>query len=252
MYSSSISLTSALDGSGWLTTCTCRFHPGNENRYPLYRRLGGSVWTGAKNIVTLGFDPRTFQRVVSLYGHMLIRFSVLQITHTVTRWNLAHLMRYVLCNLVLTTAPVRRLRHPCDGSNFWPVSVLSYATFRDHHLRKGLNSFAKKQTIPVETQHNILDSTEFVSPVFILRATITSELRIQTSESDCRSQNPLMLQPKWWYSEKQTQINARAPKPYKNVVTNPLTIFHGNSWGPFRCGGYVYHIVWNFYAHLRT
>ena len=41
MYSCTISLTSALDGGGWLTPRPGRFAPGKDITYPLYRRLGG-------------------------------------------------------------------------------------------------------------------------------------------------------------------------------------------------------------------
>jgi hypothetical protein len=40
-YSSTLSLTSALDGGGWLTLRPSRFTPGKETTYPLYRRPGG-------------------------------------------------------------------------------------------------------------------------------------------------------------------------------------------------------------------
>jgi hypothetical protein len=40
-YSSTLSLTSALIGGGWSTPHPGCFTPGKENRYPLYRRLGG-------------------------------------------------------------------------------------------------------------------------------------------------------------------------------------------------------------------
>ena len=40
-YSCTLSLTSALDGSGWSTPRPDRFTPGKETWYPLYRRLGG-------------------------------------------------------------------------------------------------------------------------------------------------------------------------------------------------------------------
>ena len=40
MYTSSLSITSALDGGGWSTPRPGRFNPG-KTRYPLYRRLGG-------------------------------------------------------------------------------------------------------------------------------------------------------------------------------------------------------------------
>jgi hypothetical protein len=40
-YNSTLSLTSALDGGGWLTPCPDRFTPRKEMRYPLCRRLSG-------------------------------------------------------------------------------------------------------------------------------------------------------------------------------------------------------------------
>jgi hypothetical protein len=40
MYSSTLSLTLALDEGGWSIPRPDRFTPGKETRYPLYRRLG--------------------------------------------------------------------------------------------------------------------------------------------------------------------------------------------------------------------
>jgi hypothetical protein len=40
MYTSILSLTSALDGRGWLTKRLGRFAPGKEARYPLFKRVG--------------------------------------------------------------------------------------------------------------------------------------------------------------------------------------------------------------------
>ena len=42
MYNCTHSLTSALDGGGWLAPRPGQFTPGKEARYPLYWRLGGS------------------------------------------------------------------------------------------------------------------------------------------------------------------------------------------------------------------
>ena len=39
-YSPTLSLSSALDVGGWSMPCPGRFTPGNETRYPFYRRLG--------------------------------------------------------------------------------------------------------------------------------------------------------------------------------------------------------------------
>ena len=41
IYSSTVSLTSALDRGGWSIPRLGRFSAGKETRYPMYRRLGG-------------------------------------------------------------------------------------------------------------------------------------------------------------------------------------------------------------------
>ena len=48
--SSTLSLTSALDGGGWLTP----LYPREKTRHPLYRRLGAPVWTDAENFAPTG------------------------------------------------------------------------------------------------------------------------------------------------------------------------------------------------------
>ena len=69
-YSSTLSLTSALDGGGWSTPRPGRFTLG-KTRYPLHRRLGGPQVRsgGVRKISPLsGFDPRTVQPVASRYN----------------------------------------------------------------------------------------------------------------------------------------------------------------------------------------
>ena len=69
-YSSTISLTSALDGHGWLTPRPGRFTLGKEIRYPLYRRpcrpqgLSGRV---RKVTPPPGYDPLTINPITSRY-----------------------------------------------------------------------------------------------------------------------------------------------------------------------------------------
>ena len=53
MYSSTLSLTSALDAVGGQRHAPAALPPG-KTRYPLYRRLGGPVWTGAENLISTG------------------------------------------------------------------------------------------------------------------------------------------------------------------------------------------------------
>jgi hypothetical protein len=68
-----LSLTSALDGGGWLTPRPGCFTPGKETRYPLYRRLGGpqgrsrGVW---KISPLPGFDPRIVRPEQSRYTEL--------------------------------------------------------------------------------------------------------------------------------------------------------------------------------------
>jgi hypothetical protein len=69
MYSSTLSLTSALDGVGSQRHAPASLPPG-KTRYPLYRRLGGPQGRSGrvrKISPTPGFDPRTVQPVASLY-----------------------------------------------------------------------------------------------------------------------------------------------------------------------------------------
>ena len=56
MYSSTLSLTSALERDGWLTPRPGRFTPGKESRYALL--APGLVWTGAENPAPPEFDPQ--------------------------------------------------------------------------------------------------------------------------------------------------------------------------------------------------
>jgi len=65
-YSSTLSLTSALDGWGW----SVPLNPGKDSRYSLCRRLGGpqsrSGWV-RKFSLPPAFDPRILQPVASRY-----------------------------------------------------------------------------------------------------------------------------------------------------------------------------------------
>ena len=69
-YSSTLSLTSALDGGCQSLPHPGHFFPGKETLYPLYRRLGGpqgqSGWV-QKISPPLVFDPLTVQPVASRY-----------------------------------------------------------------------------------------------------------------------------------------------------------------------------------------
>ena len=56
MYSSTLSLTSGLDGGCWSTPRPVRLTPGKEP-IPIVQAAGwvpGSVWTGAENLVSTG------------------------------------------------------------------------------------------------------------------------------------------------------------------------------------------------------
>jgi hypothetical protein len=69
MYSSTFSLTSALDGVGGQRHAPATLPP-VKTQYPLYRRLGGGQGRSErmrKISLPSGFDPRTAQSVASRY-----------------------------------------------------------------------------------------------------------------------------------------------------------------------------------------
>ena len=70
MYSSTLSLTSALDEGGWLTSRPGRFTSGNDPVY-IVKEAGlapGPVWKGAENFAPAGFrSPGRPVRSESLY-----------------------------------------------------------------------------------------------------------------------------------------------------------------------------------------
>ena len=68
--SSTLSLTSALDGGGWLTPRPGRYTSGKESRYPMYSSLGGPQRRSGrmrKISPPTEFDPRTVQPKASPY-----------------------------------------------------------------------------------------------------------------------------------------------------------------------------------------
>jgi len=79
MYSSTLSLTSALDGGGWSTPHTSRFVPGKEP-VPITYEAGwvqGPVWTGAKNLASTEIrSPEPPARSASLYRLSNLTFLV--------------------------------------------------------------------------------------------------------------------------------------------------------------------------------
>ena len=70
MYSSTLPLTSALDGGGWSTSRPGRFPPGKDP-VPIVQEAGwapGPVWTGAENLALTGIrSPDCRARSQSLY-----------------------------------------------------------------------------------------------------------------------------------------------------------------------------------------
>jgi hypothetical protein len=67
MYSSTLSLTTVLDGGGWSMTRRGCFIPG-KTQYPLYRRIGGSQrrFVRVRKISPpLELEPRTVQPIAS-------------------------------------------------------------------------------------------------------------------------------------------------------------------------------------------
>ena len=69
MFSVTLSLTSALDGGGWLTTRPGRFAPGND-AVPIVHeagRVSGPIWTGAENLAPARIRSPDRPSLVSRY-----------------------------------------------------------------------------------------------------------------------------------------------------------------------------------------
>ena len=69
-YSSTLSLTSAIDGGRWSTPHPSGFPRGKEILYPMHRGLGepqGRFGPARKISSPAGFDPRTVQPVAIRY-----------------------------------------------------------------------------------------------------------------------------------------------------------------------------------------
>jgi hypothetical protein len=65
MYSFILSLTSALDGGGWLTQRAERINP--RKKPGTHFTEGWTVWAGAKNSAPPEFDARTVRSVASCF-----------------------------------------------------------------------------------------------------------------------------------------------------------------------------------------
>ena len=108
-YSSTLSLTSALDGGKWLTPRSGRFTPGQQPRYSMHRRLGGpqdpsgQAW---KISTSAGYDPRTVQPAISETPTELSRptiFRALSILFIQVQMN--ELNKHTLCCVMVTHCP---------------------------------------------------------------------------------------------------------------------------------------------------
>ena len=69
-YSSTLSLTSVLDGDGWAMPRPSHFTPGKDP-VPIVQEAGwatGLVWTGEENLAPTRFDPQTVQHAASRYA----------------------------------------------------------------------------------------------------------------------------------------------------------------------------------------
>ena len=120
MYSSTLSLTSALDRVGGQGHAPTALPPGNT-RYQLYKRLGGfKARYGRVQKISAGpgFDPRTVQAVASRY----------------TEWDIVAHLHYLRLTIKLDSQdadPVRRIRNLVEEMFRTSSEFLIYSTFTE-------------------------------------------------------------------------------------------------------------------------
>lgn len=88
-YSPNLSVTSALDRSGWSMPHTSRFAPGKEAQSPLYRGLGGHQGQSGQVLKIMplpGFDPWTAQPLASHYTNYAITIYQVHYLNTFAFW----------------------------------------------------------------------------------------------------------------------------------------------------------------------
>jgi hypothetical protein len=121
MHSFILSLTLALDGSGWLTPRPGCFSPGKEIRYALNRRLGEtqSLSERVRKIPLLTrFDPRTIQL---LAGHYAIQ--------AYWREEYVHQKWVIVCVYIYVTAKIILLNLFCFMFWIWTLTCSTYMQF---------------------------------------------------------------------------------------------------------------------------
>jgi hypothetical protein len=148
MYSSTLSLTSALDVGGWSTPRPGRFTHGNETRYPLYRRLG---WRQGRSGRLRKISPPTGNRSQDLPSrreslsrtpfmkeplHKIHSRSMLCIEQLVNQ-TVVHRCKmqqvcYITCSARLLCKSGQRLswRCPLSSTSFRPVFHLTVSSTR--------------------------------------------------------------------------------------------------------------------------
>ena len=102
MYSSTHSVTSALDGGGWSMPRPGRFIPRRQTQHPRYIRVGvlqGRPERVCKISPTPLFDPRTVQSVASRYTYYTLP------VHCVNNCTAATILRLFAATLHNYTVP---------------------------------------------------------------------------------------------------------------------------------------------------
>jgi hypothetical protein len=91
MYSSTVSLTSPLDGGGWSTPRPGRFKPEKDTRYSLYTRLGGPQHRSGRMWENLASTGIRFPAIQSLAIRYTDWAAVAHPNFTVRKLLFAHL-----------------------------------------------------------------------------------------------------------------------------------------------------------------
>jgi len=172
--SSTLSLSSALDGGVWSTLLSGQFSPGKETRYPLYGRLDGPQGrSGRVRKISLppGFNTQTVQSIASRYAHWLSRHIIIIITFIKPANVLTFINSQSASPLDISAGT------PCEIYNYIYYIIITMTIIIKIGIAAPLNS-----ALPVGSIQPQLHPPPIPTPCFILRANLVFPTQVHVAK----------------------------------------------------------------------